>query len=125
MAKTYNSPSFIRVWDDLGNSRQIEKTDACFFDFKGTKLRPGDTLQLEVQPDESFPDGTYRIEWQVCNVQQGESGLGRSFSLAIANHHVTQNGLPIQVKIISDLGWHRHGTFDAMFVATYPVLPPV
>lgn len=125
LAQTYNAPSFIRVWDDQGNNAQIEKTDACFFDFTGTQLRPGDILQLEVQPDESFPEGAYRIEWQVCNVPQGESGSGRSFSLTIANRHVTQSGLPIQVKIISDRDWHRHGTFDAMFVATYSVLPPV
>lgn len=56
LAQSYNAPSFLRVWDDLGNSGQVDRSEGCEFHFKETQLRPGDTLQLEVQPDESFAD---------------------------------------------------------------------
>ena len=125
LAKTYNAPSFLRVWDSLGNSGQIENTQGCEFRFKETSLRPGDTLQLEVQPDESFAEDSYRIEWTVCNVQRGERGSGRSFSFTLEDRHVTQDGLPIRVTIIAYRNWHRHGTYDAMFHVFYPVLPPI
>ena len=125
LAQTYNAPSFLRVWDSLGNSGQVDKTEQCEFHFREKKLRPGDELQLEVQPDESFPDSSYRIEWTVCNVPQGERGSGRSFSLTLRDKHVTQNGLPIRATIISDRSWHRHGTYDAMFHVNYSVLPPI
>jgi hypothetical protein len=126
LAQTYNAPSFLRVWDSFGNSGQIDKTEGCAFRFMETQLRPGDTLQLEVQPDDSFPEASYVIKWVVCNVPRGESGSGRSFSLTLKDHHVTQNGLPIQAQIISNRSWHRHhGTYDAMFHVYYSVLPPI
>ncbi|WP_158898413.1 Swt1 family HEPN domain-containing protein [Burkholderia sp. L27(2015)] len=125
LAQTYNAPSFLRVWDSLGNSGQVEESQNCSFHFDNTPLRPGDTLQLEVQLDESFAEDSYRIEWAVCNVPQGERGLGRRFSLTLKDQHVTQNGLPIRATIIADRSWHKHGTYDAMLHIRYPVLPPI
>lgn len=124
LEQAYNAPSFLRVWDDRGNSGQIDRTEGCEFDFRRTQLRPGDTLQLEVQPDESFADDSYRIEWRVGNVLHGEAGSGRSFSLTLKGHHVTQSGLPIQARILSSRDWHRHGIYDAIFHVYYSVLPP-
>ncbi|MEQ5844282.1 hypothetical protein N0A02_33000 (plasmid) [Paraburkholderia acidicola] len=125
MAQTYNAPSFIRVWDDRGNSAQIEKTEGCHFDFKGTQLRPGDSLQLEVQPDESFPADSYKVEWTVSNVNPPVVCLGKSFFVTIENRHVSQTGLAIMAKIISTRDWHRHGEHDAIFWVWYSALPPV
>jgi hypothetical protein len=125
LAQTYNAPSFIRVWDDHGNSAQVDKTGGIHFDFKETQLRPGDTLQLEVQPDESFPADSYRIEWAVTNVNPGSGGSGKSFFLTIENRHVSETGLAIMAKIISNRDWHRHGTHDAIFWVWYAVLPPL
>jgi hypothetical protein len=125
LAQTYNAPSFLRIWDDRGNSAEINASIAAYYDeFRQTQLRPGDTLQLEVQPDESFPDDSYRIEWSV-QMANGEHDSGRIFPLMIANHHVTQDGLPIEAKIISNLNWHKHGAYDAKIFVMYSVLPPV
>jgi Swt1-like HEPN len=125
LAQTYNAPSFLRIWDDRGNSAEINASITAYYDeFRQTPLRPGDTLQLEVQPDESFLDDSYRIEWSV-QMANGESGSGRVFPLTIANHHVTQDGLPIEVRIISNLDWHKHGVYDAKTFVLYSVLPPI
>ncbi|WP_147405978.1 hypothetical protein [Ralstonia solanacearum] len=126
LEQTYNAPVFLKIWDNFGNSEQVDKTHAIEFKFNKRPLRPGDAVHLEVQPDESFGDDTYRIEWMVCNVGgQGEKGLGRSFFLTLDDKHVTQDGLPIQVVITSNKNWHRHGQFDALLIVRYPVLPPI
>lgn len=125
LAQTYNAPYFLKFRDDRGNSEQVNKTDGIQFCFNDTPLYPGDTLRLEVQPDESFAEGTYDIHWTVCNIFDGETGMGRHFSFKIGDKHVTQDGLPIQVRIVSKKSWHRHGQFDAMLFVRYPVLPPV
>lgn len=125
MVQTYDAPSFIRVSDGFGNSGDITQTEGCEFHFNGTPLRPGDTLELEALPDESYPEGSYDAGWIVCNVSQGEHGKDRKFSLVIKNHHVSQNGLVIRAVLTSKKDWHRHGDYDAMFHVYYPVLPPV
>lgn len=125
MAQTYDAPSFIRVWDGLGNSGEVTQTQGCEFHFSATPLRPGDTLELEALPDESYPETSYEAGWIVCNVSQGERCTGRKLSLAIKNHHVSQNGLVIRAVLTSKKDWHRHGNYDAMFHVFYPVLPPV
>jgi hypothetical protein len=125
LAQTYNAPSFLRIWDDRGNSAEPNATTAAYYDeFRQTKLRPGDTLQLEVQPDESFPDDSYQIEWSV-QMASGERCSGRVLALTIEDRHVSQDGLPIEVKIISKLNWHKHGAYDAKILVLYSVLPPV
>lgn len=125
MEQTYNAPSFIRVWDNLGNNQQIGGTNSVNIEFRDKPLRPGDVLHLEVQPDESFADDSYEIDWTVCNVDSGETGTSRRFSLDIGDKHVTQDGLPIQARIVSRKSWHRHGQYDALLVVRYPVLPPI
>jgi hypothetical protein len=125
LAQTYNAPSFLRIWDDRGNSAEPKTTTEAYYDeFRQIALHPGDTLKLEVQADESFPDDSYRIDWAV-QMANGERGSGRVFPITIANHHVTQDGLPIEVRIISNLEWHRHGAYDAKIFILYSVLPPV
>jgi hypothetical protein len=124
LAQTYNAPSFLRFWDSFGNNGQLEKTNGCHFRFETPNLFPGDIIRLEVQPDESFCDDSYRIEWVICNISQGERGSGRSFSLTIKDHHVSQDGLTVQATVVSDRSWHRHGNHDAMFHVRYSVLPP-
>lgn len=125
LAQTYNAPSFHRVWDDRGNSAQVVQTSGVHFDFKGTALRPGDTFQLEVQADESFLADSYRIEWSVSNVNPPSRNSGKSFFLTIENRHVSETGLAIMAKIISNRDWHRHGEYDAIFWVWYSVLPPL
>jgi hypothetical protein len=126
LADTYNAPSFLRVFDTLGNNAQVESTQWGEFRFNDTPLRPGDIVHLEVQPDESFFEDSYRIQWTVCNVPRPLAPVvGRQFSLSVEDFHVTQDGLPIRCEIISNLNWHRHGTYDARFHVYYPVLPPI
>jgi len=125
MAQTYDAPSFIRVVDGFGNSGVVTKSEGCEFHFNGTPLHPGDTLELEAIPDESYPESSYDAGWIVCNVGPGERCKGRKLSLVIKNHHVSQNGLVIRAVLTSKKDWHKHGNYDAMFHVVYPVLPPV
>lgn len=125
LAQTYNAPSFLRVWDDRGNSAEIDKTHSCYINFKKTELRPGDTIVLEAQPDESFPDDSYQITWGLPNESSLRRKAGRGFALTIENGHVSQNGLAIRALITSNRDWHRHGSYDAEFYVWYSVLPPV
>ncbi|WP_155627628.1 hypothetical protein [Burkholderia territorii] len=125
MAQTYNGPSFYRVWDGIGNSGQIDRTNHAEVRFNATPLRPGDILEMEVQIDESLAEHPFEIEWIVCNVKVAERGTGHKFVLPIRPVHVNQDGLTIRCQIVSTREWQRHGTYEAMFHAFYPVLPPV
>ena len=46
------------------------------------------------------------------------------FVLPIENRHVARE-MPIIVKIISLLDWHRHQRFDDFWQIIYRVLPPM
>lgn len=129
MAQAYNAPSFIRIWDDRGNigdAAQLPTNGAVRrFDFKATQLRPGDILQLEAQPDESFPDGSYRIDWVVNNVSEPQRGTGRNFSVILEDRHVSASGFMVSVEMISNEGWHRYGNTDDRITLQYSILPPI
>lgn len=125
MAQTYNGPSFYRVWDGIGNSAQIDRTNHAEARFNATPLRPGDVLEIEVQVDESLAEHPFEIEWIVCNVRVAERGSGHKFVLPIRPVHVNQDGLTIRCQIVSTREWQRHGAYEAMFHVFYPVLPPV
>lgn len=129
MAQIYNAPSFIRIWDDQGNvgdATQLPTNGAVrYFDFKTTQLRPGDILQLEVQPDESFPECSYRINWVVNNVSEPQRGTGRNFTVILENRHVSAGGFMVSVEMISNEGWHRYGNADDRIMLQYSILPPI
>ena len=125
MQQDYNAPSLVQIWDDRGNSAQLNDTNTQLLEFRNTQLRPGDILELEVQPDESFPDDSYHINWIVCNIAAGERGNGRRFSLPITHRHVSQSGLTIRAEITSTRDWHRYANHDGMVHVRYQVLPPV
>lgn len=129
MAQAYNAPSFIRIWDDranVGDATQLPADGAVrYFNFKTTQLRPGDVLQLEVQPDESFPEGSYRIDWVVNNVSNPQRGTGRKFSVMIENRHVSANGFMVSVEMTSNESWHRYGNADDRVSLHYSILPPI
>ncbi len=129
MAQAYNAPSFIRIWDDrtnVGDATQLPTDGAVrYFDFKTTQLRPGDVLQLEVQPDESFPEDLYRIDWIMNNVSSPQSGTGRKFSVMIENRHVSASGFMVSVEMISNESWHRYGSADDRIMLQYSILPPI
>lgn len=125
LAQTYNAPSFLRIWDDRGNSAEVDETGRFVAEFEKTQLRPGDVLQLEIQPDESFPEDSYQIMWRDDALIVGDYSIGRTFSIKIENRHVSQSGMYILTKIVSIRDWHRHGSYDAKVLVHYSVLPPV
>lgn len=129
MAQTYNAPSIIRIWDDranVGDATQLPTDGAVrYFDFKTTQLRPGDVLQLEVQPDESFAEDSYRIDWVVNNVSSPQRGTGRKISVVLENRHVSANGFMVSVEMISNESWHRYGNADDRITLHYSILPPI
>lgn len=129
MAQAYNAPSFIRVWDDRGNSLDVAQLSINGgprrSSFKNTVLRPGDVLKLEVQPDESFPESSYSIIWVVNNVSPVKYVEGRTFSVEIEDKHVNANGFTLTAKITSKASWHRYGQVDDSVTLDYSILPPI
>lgn len=129
MAQTYNAPSFIRIWDDRGNVSDATQlpTDGAVrqLDFKATQLRPGEVLQLEVQPDESFPADSYKIRWIVNNISSPQYGEGRKFMVVLENRHVSAHGFMVSVEMVSTNDWHRYGNADDQISLRYSILPPV
>ncbi|SMS07979.1 hypothetical protein CFBP1590_0394 [Pseudomonas viridiflava] len=129
MAEAYNAPSIIRIWDDqanAGDATQLPTNGAVrYFDFKRTQLRPGDVLQLEVQPDESFPEDSYDILWVVNNVSTPQRGTGRIFTVTLENQHVSASGFMVSVEMTSNKNWHRYGNVDDRIMLQYSILPPV
>lgn len=128
MKRDYVAPSFIRIWDDRGNFAD-EAQLAAFegprrLSFTNTVFRPGDMLQLEVSPDEAFPEDSYRISWVVNNVSNVETAEGRISSLMITDHHVSISGFTLSVEITSNQSWHRYGNCDDPLTVDYLILPP-
>lgn len=115
----FNAPHFVTFRDSLGNSRSVNKTQD-HIDLTETRLRVGDEVRLEVDIDET--EGNSAVHWAVGNISNGETGTGKSFTLALTPRHVNES-FAIGVSLVSEKDWHRHGNFDAYLWVTYKVLP--
>jgi hypothetical protein len=121
MGRDYNAPLFIRFADSLAHSEVISKPLTTLDYTNESRLRPGDSLRLEVEVDSTFDPGRFAIEW---NSSSGDTGTGLSFTLGLQAKHVDERA-NIQVLLISDQVWHRMGHCDARISLFYKILPPV
>lgn len=131
-ASNYNVPIIIKITDSLGNeihSTQINRNATgrgCCILTKDEKnfLRPGDTLQLGVEVDSSFPVDSYDIEW-VCSYP-GYDIIDNDRNLVLPiDEKCVREDFTIYCKVTSHEGWHRCGDCDDCVSLVYKVLPPI
>lgn len=126
--KAYNVPTFVRVADNIGNSRDAAGfTDAGTFrmcDFRlgdhGT-LMPGDTLIIEVEVDPSFDADAHDVTWFTAPTNR--VGAGPRFERLIEESDVAEM-VGVYFKVVSKKAWHRYGDHDDQLVMNYTILPP-
>lgn len=118
----YNAPSFVAFRDSAGNNLSISRTSEIHT--LQPIFRPGDTIRMEVDIDDSFSADDCTIKWAVVNIGQAETGEGKEFILDLKPAHVSEQ-LSLLITLHSNKEWHRHGNYDARLAITYKVLPPL
>ncbi|SPH24131.1 hypothetical protein DEA8626_03180 [Defluviimonas aquaemixtae] len=131
MRNEYNAPMIIRISDSFGgtfHADQISRNNTGGGRVDRTNdpnavLRPGDTLSIEVEVDQSFDPATYEISWPgpkgVSKIDNGLKAL-----IQIDESHVS-TALSVECTVTSNKSWHRRGMNDDQVFMIYKVLPPV
>jgi hypothetical protein len=126
MARTFNVPTFTRVFDNKGNNfhlnpRPEDQHQLIDIRTRGNgDLYPGDELVIEVEVDESFSG--WSVRWLTFN---NETGFGTIVHLPIKNKHVGAQ-MDIRLELVSAESWHKlSGGCDDRLDLRYRVLPPV
>ncbi len=124
----FNVPRIIRFKDSFGNEiHLIKKDEIAVVNMKGKKeyyLRPGDTLELEVEIDNSFDESEYALRWRGINKNIPDFGNTKKISLLIEEQHICEV-FKIQCVVISNKSWHRKAGYDDVLYAWYTVLPNI
>lgn len=131
MDQEYNIPKIIKVLDYFGNSlfrEQMSHNDGgvlCYFNNDNRSyLRPGDTLSIEIDVDNSFPRDEYQLSWSSANVDMRHFGNENRISISISEDWVSENRL-IACNVTTNRKWHRLGTRDDFIILIYRILPPL
>jgi hypothetical protein len=124
MSKDFDAPIFTKFSDSLGNVEHLRDHRNGFDYSNGVALRVGDYIRFEVEVDAHYIPSEYSIEWSVCNISNGETGVGTSFTVVLAPRHVNEM-FAVQALLKSNREWHRMGNFDSYFTLNYKVLPPL
>ncbi len=136
LAQEFNAPTIVEYRDSLGrvfNGRNIIRTGslpgAVIMVWKSPtsmpeeperpKLRPGDSVALEVVVDPSFDPSGYVVEW-TCKGRFWGTGarITRVIQPEDIGMHVT-----VLCTVTSTNAWHRHGHYDDSLTVTLTVLP--
>jgi hypothetical protein len=124
----FNVPRIIRFKDSFGNEVHFDKSakqaQVSFLGKKEFYLRPGDTLSLEVEIDNSFADDEYTLAWRAIK-KIPNFGNTKKISLLIEEYYIGEE-LNIQCVITSNKAWHRmQQGYDDLLLVWYTVLPKV
>ena len=124
MQRLYNVPMITRVVDNRGNELHppLEGRKHIVWNVRGANgdLRVGDTLAIEIEVDESFPNDSYQVRWRT---HVGDAAQGLQFTFPIEIRHVREQFIVV-AEVVSNKPWHRLGNIDDKLFATYRVLPP-
>lgn len=132
MQKEFNVPLVLSIRDSLGNisSGQALRGNSdnniwvCFDENSNKYLRPGDTLRIEVEVDQSFEPDDYYVEWSSNTPWYEVAPKGNSVEIKLTEKQVGAKFLVI-CKVISKNSWHRLGDKDDELDILYKVLPPI
>jgi hypothetical protein len=124
MEREFDVTSFIRCWDNQGNSEHLHP--GAYYrvsDFSAAGRRalgPGDVLVAEVEVDASFDASEYSVVWWVKTAT--ERGQGTRAAFRIEERHVRER--MEEFKLTTNREWHRGGDSDDVLDPYYKVLPP-
>ena len=126
MHEEFNVPRITRLKDSFGNEihfdKNAEQAMANFKNQKNSYLRPGDTLEIEIEVDSSFSEDEYTTTWRAIK-KIPDFGNTKKISLLIEEHHIGSE-LNIQCVVISNKSWHRmQQGYDDLLLVWYKVLP--
>jgi hypothetical protein len=128
----YNVPSIIKFSDSFGNlchvDRHFDRNSSSkmlhFADEPRFFLRPGDTISIEVEVDQSFPATSYELYWGFMRRPAIRNASNR-LELQIEESDVTLE-FHIHCNIISKQVWHKFPSgVDDLLMLIYRVLPPL
>lgn len=121
----FNTPTITRYKDSFGNEYHFSQAETYknlrFHDDKKTFLRPGDTLEMEVEVDSSFEEDDYDVIWEIGG---GKFIANKKCTLLIEIYHVNQLKSFI-CRIKSKEEWHKLGDIDDALIVDFTVLPPL
>lgn len=124
--RVFNVPMITKFVDSLGNELHppLDRDDHVVFSPKHhggyRDLEVGQTLDIEVEVDQTFDPSGYVILWdQSIN----RIGTGHKLTLPITVKHVGED-LHIECRVRSNKEWHRLGMDDDRLLVVYRVLPP-
>lgn len=128
MHAEFNVPRFTKFKDSFGNEIHFDKNApyaaANFINSKDSVLRPGDTLEIEIEIDSSFQDDEYTITWRAIK-KIPDFGNTKKISLLIEENHIGAE-FNIQCVIKSNKTWHRRQEGDDdLLLVYYKVLPNI
>jgi hypothetical protein len=126
MHSEFNVPRIIKYKDSFGNEiffdKNVQQPMVNFQNSKEFYLRPGDTLDIEVEIDSSFKEDEYSISWRAIK-KIPNFGNTKKISIQIEEHHIGVE-LNLQCLVTSNKSWHRLSEgCDDLLLAWYKVLP--
>lgn len=128
----YNVPTIIRITDSFGNvfhtNQSNRHSNGSFIHFlydNSFNLRPGDTLSVEIEVDNSFNRSDYEIIWSFHNQESNFTNDNEKLVLNITEKHVMTE-FPVFAHVKSKINsWHRLRDVDDTIGIYYRVLPPL
>lgn len=129
MDRLYNVPKITHFVDSLGNESHMENVphdvNARIIDWRRQgrgDLRPGDSLKVEIEVDQSFDRKNYTISWHLGRRGVINDNSGSIFIEIEVGDVATQ--FEFRVTVTSRLDWHEFGLCDDSLSVIYRVLPP-
>ena len=125
----FNVPRIIRFKDSFGNQVNFNQSNEGHpsVNYKNDEkafLRPGDTLEIELEIDQSFNRDEYTIRWTAIKTIPNFGNVTK-IQLTIENHHITED-FSIHCQVISNKDWHRmYQGYDDLLIVWYRILPPI
>jgi hypothetical protein len=125
----FNVPRIIRFKDSFGNQVHFNQNSdgQLGVNYKNDSkcyLRPGDTLEIEVEIDQSFERTEYTVKWKALKPIPNFGNVTK-IQLLIEEKHVTED-FNIQCIVISNKSWHRlYQGYDDLLLLWYRILPPI
>jgi hypothetical protein len=130
MDRLYNVPKITFFVDSVGNESHMENVPHDFgtriIDWRTQgkgELRPGDSLRIEIEVDQSFNREDYTISWYF-----GRRGVvGDDVDSIFIDIQASDVGTQVECRatVTSKLDWHEFGSCGDSLCVIYRVLPPL
>ena len=133
MQSEYNVPLILRATDSFGNTFMRDQFQLfpgggilkVLYPDDRFRLRPGDTLTIEVEVDPAFDPASYTLSWSTSARVPLKTANTPKIVVPITDRHVSEQ-FYVYCDLTTKREWHRlqRGVDDRLAIA-YKVLPPI